>query len=119
MAKLLWRNSTVLKTPPSRRKLKERYLADRKKREAAVVGRTPLRNDMDRQFFAEAQAVSAERDRQVSAAERAKLAGLSTEQARNNFTPAPPVAPTQVRNAAQPTMEAVAPSIAPDQGENR
>ena len=35
--------------------VEQRYLADRAKREAAVMGQTPFRNNMDDQFFAEAR----------------------------------------------------------------
>ena len=35
--------------------VEQRYLSDRAKREAAVMGQTPFRNNMDDQFFAEAR----------------------------------------------------------------
>ena len=35
--------------------VEQRYLADRAKREATVMGQTPFRNNMDEQFFAEAR----------------------------------------------------------------
>lgn len=36
--------------------VEQRYLEDRAKRESAVMGQTPFRNNMDNQFFAEARA---------------------------------------------------------------
>lgn len=44
-------------------KIEERYLADRARREASIVGRTPFRNDMDDQFFSQAFARNAEASR--------------------------------------------------------
>ena len=115
--------------------VEQRYLADRAKREAAVIGgsEAPFRNYMDNQFFTQAQARNAELSQQSEVAERAEIARLMTEGARGKVGPnelyggrmvSNPLVPGQrlevpaeILNRAQPTQKApVAPSIAPDPG---
>ena len=111
--------------------VEQRYLADRAKREAAVMGgsEAPLRNYMDNQFFTQTQARNAELSQQGEAAERAEIARLMTEGARGKVGPnelyggrmvSNPLVPgqrlevpAQFRNSAQPTQQA---PVAPDPG---